>query len=385
MNINWSTEKRKISDLIPANYNPRKWPENEKNNLAKSIDKFSLADPLVINQDNKIIGGHFRLNILKSKGIVEVDCRVPNRLLTEDEEKELNIRLNRNLGLWDFEALANFDEELLKDIGFDSKELDKIFKIDDTDKDDDVPEERYVTDIKNGDIYQLGRHRLMCGDSTKKDDVEKIMQGERCVLSLTDPPYSVNYKSRKNKTNETLDSYEDPANAKDLLLGFMSCMPTDVVVMTYADKQLHPYVLVCESLGMETIDLLVWVKQNFCFWPGGRYQQKHELIFIARKKGVNIVDNCESNQSTVFEIDRQMKNDIHPTQRPLELFEILLKNHSNRDDLVWEPFGGSGTTLIACEKNNRICRAIEISPLFCQVIIDRWEKFTNGKAEKIHG
>jgi DNA modification methylase len=129
---------------------------------------------------------------------------------------------------------------------------------------------------------------------------------------------------------------------------------------------------------------LIWCKQNFCFWPGARYQQQHELIFIARREGEQIIDNVPSNQGTVFNIDRKKKNNIHPTQKPLELFEKLLLNHTNRDDIVYEPFGGSGTTLITCEKNNRKCRVIEISPQFCQVIIDRWEKYINAKATKIN-
>ncbi len=127
--ITWKSEKRKISDLIPAPYNPRKWPEKEIKDLSTSLERFNLADPIIINQNNTIIGGHFRIKILKDKGVDEIDVRVPSRALTDHEEKELNIRLNRNLGLWDFDALANFDEDLLKDIGFDSKELDRIFQL----------------------------------------------------------------------------------------------------------------------------------------------------------------------------------------------------------------------------------------------------------------
>ena len=283
--IIWRNEKRKLAELNPATYNPRQLTEKQAADLAKSLERFALADPIVINANNTIIGGHQRINILRQRNPdQEVDVRLPSRLLSAEEEQELNIRLNKNLGEWDFDALANFDEALLKDIGFSSQELDRIFELDTTPEDDDAPAAR-TTDIKAGDIFQLGEHRLICGDSTKQEDITKLFGDEKVVLCLTDPPYSVNYKSRRKEVNETLASYQDTKDAKSLLRGFMSIMPTDVLVMTYADKQLHPYVLVCEELGFETIDLLIWVKQNFCFWPGARYQQKHELVFLTRRRG----------------------------------------------------------------------------------------------------
>src|SRR3990167_9961204 len=153
--LSWKNEKRNINQIIPAKYNPRQWPEKETKNLETSLHRFNLADPLIINSDNTIIGGHFRFNILKQKGLKEIDVRVPSRKLTEKEEKELNLRLNRNLGLWDNKILAAFDEDMLTDIGFDSKELDRIFGLDADPKDDDVPNPSKKTDIKLGDMFQL--------------------------------------------------------------------------------------------------------------------------------------------------------------------------------------------------------------------------------------
>ena len=153
MAITWKTEKRKISELIPAPYNPRELTEQQAKDLATSLERFNLADPIVINTNNTIIGGHQRINIYKihNKHEVEVDCRIPSRKLTPEEEKELNLRLNKNLGQWDYDLLANFDEEMLKDVGFDSKELDKIFQLDTGPEDDDVPEVK-TTDIKLGEF-----------------------------------------------------------------------------------------------------------------------------------------------------------------------------------------------------------------------------------------
>ncbi len=178
--IEWTTEKREVSELIPYQSNPRQLTEKQAKDLALSLERFNLADPIVINTDNTIIGGHQRVNILKQLGDLTVDVRVPSRTLTKGEEQELNLRLNRNQGQWDFDLLANLDEELLKNIGFQSKELDKIFQLDAGEDDFDAEAEaEKITDckVKTGDLYQLGEHRLLCGDSTKKEDVEKLMGG----------------------------------------------------------------------------------------------------------------------------------------------------------------------------------------------------------------
>ena len=174
--IIWHTEKRKLSQLKPCDWNPRKTSEKETDHLSKSIEKFNLADPFIVNQNNVIVGGHLRYKILKSKNKDDfvVDVRVPSRLLTDDEVRELNIRLNRNTGAWDFDLLADFNENFLANIGFDSSELDDIFQINEAKQDDEVPDLK-TTKIKDGDMFQLGNHYLLCGDSTKKENVEKLM------------------------------------------------------------------------------------------------------------------------------------------------------------------------------------------------------------------
>lgn len=169
-----------IGDLKPAEYNPRKADEKQHANLKASIERFGLKDPIIANsapnRKNVVIGGHFRLRVAKDLGISEVPVVYVN-IPELEREKELNVRLNRNLGEWDFDLLADFDQDMLKDIGFDSKELDKIFQLTNDEKEDDVPEPPTNPHAKRGDIYQLGRHRVMCGDSTSVDDVEKLMGG----------------------------------------------------------------------------------------------------------------------------------------------------------------------------------------------------------------
>jgi len=181
--LQWHNEKRKVKDLIPWDKNPRKLSEEAKNQLEKSLSKFSLVEIPAINLDNKIIAGHQRtyLMMLQGKGEQEIDVRVPNRMLTDEEYKEYNLRSNKNTGEWDFDVLAFFEEDILKDVGFTGQEMDKIFKGDkEDDFDADKEAEKIVEPVaKHGEIYQLGRHKLMCGDSSKVEDVDKLMGGDK--------------------------------------------------------------------------------------------------------------------------------------------------------------------------------------------------------------
>jgi hypothetical protein len=207
----WSSEKRKIAELNAAPYNPRQLTEKQAHDLTNSLDKFSLAEPIVINANNVIIGGHQRINILRAQGAEEVDVRVPNRLLDEQEERELNLRLNKNQGMWDFDALANMDEEMLLAVGFGPGELDDIFQLEEGEGDkDDAPDAPEIPAAKIGDIYQLGDHRVMCGDSTRKDHIEALLRNNDGILQadilFTDPPYNVNYSGTGEKTSEGIEN-----------------------------------------------------------------------------------------------------------------------------------------------------------------------------------
>ena len=188
--IKWTSEKRKIIELIPAKYNPRTADDKEWNDLNDSIEQFNLADPIIINKDNTVIGGHFRLKVLQSRGETEVDVRVPDRQLTPEEERRLNLRLNKNNGSWDLDMLANFDEDMLKEVGFTASELDEIFQLDEAEKDkaDACGAVPGQTDIKAGDMFQLGRHRLICGDATNPQDI--------AALTMASTPRSSSTASR---------------------------------------------------------------------------------------------------------------------------------------------------------------------------------------------
>ena len=209
--INWHSETRKISELNPAPYNPRYLTEKQAKDIQNSLDEFGLADPIVINLNNTIIGGHQRVNILKAQGVQEIDVRIPSRLLTEAEERRLNLRLNKNIGSWDLDALANFNDEELLSVGFEASTLDEIFdlKLGQIDK-DETPDAPEVPQAKLGDIYKLGDHRVMCGDSTDPKHLEALLSENGAVLKadmvFTDPPYNVNYAGKGEHTSEVIEN-----------------------------------------------------------------------------------------------------------------------------------------------------------------------------------
>jgi DNA modification methylase len=402
--MKWQNEKRKLSDLKPATYNPRKISPKQKEDLTKSIERFDLADPIIINRDLTIIGGHQRYAILIEKhgnDGYEVDVRVPEKALSKAQEKELNIRLNRNLGEFDYDLLANFDEDFLKGIGFESVELDKIFQEEQKPEDDDVPEVE-KTYIKTGDMFQLGDHRLLCGDCTKREDVERLMDGDKSDMVFTDPPYGVDY----GKKNRFLNSFQKAGrNLKDIVndqLGkddlFNMLVKAFSLSREFGKDHCSYYVTAPQGgeLGLmmmmmmmiaselPTRHVLIWKKntQNFSL---GRlnYEYQHEPILFTWKKTHKFYGMGE-HKSSVWEVDKPRKSDLHPTMKPIALIENALLNSSARGDICFDGFGGSGSTLIACEKTNRKCRMIEIDPLYCQVIIKRWEDFTKQKASLIN-
>lgn len=201
--MKWHNETRNVLDLIPADYNPRQMTENQAKSLRKSLERFDPADPIIVNTNNTIIGGHQRIRILADLGIKEVDVRVPDKELTENEEKELNIRLNQNKGEFDFDALANnFEIDFLKNAGFEGKDLDKIIGKQDHSKDDEFDIEEKAPQstgmVKSGDVWQLGEHRLICGDSTDLQTYKNLLGPERAKLVFTDPSYNIGYAGGMN-------------------------------------------------------------------------------------------------------------------------------------------------------------------------------------------
>lgn len=375
---------RNIDDLIFAEYNPRQLSEKDHKSLTDSIKRFGLVDPLIVNmhpeRTNILVGGHQRARIAKELGFTEVPTVEVS--LTLDRERELNIRLNRNNGSWDFDMLANhFDVEDLTDWGFDLSELDFATEIEPAEEDENVnleaPKEP-VTVL--GDLYELNEHRVHCGDSTDIGVVDKTLNGAKPYLMITDPPYGVVYEPewRNNALREDGRPSADRATGKvenddkaDWTDAW-SISPAKVAYVYHADRFSPTVAQSLESCGFEIRNMIIWAKNNFAI-SRGHYHHKHEPCWYAVKKGDKSYWIGDHSQTTLWEIDKPMKSDTgHGTQKPVECMALPMRNHEGD---IYEPFLGSGTTLIAAEQNNRIVYAQELSPAYIDVSIRRWLKF----------
>ncbi len=376
-----------ISQIIPAKYNPRKdlQPgDAEYEKLKKSIDTWDVVEPMVWNKrSGTLISGHQRYKILKARGDKEADVSVVD--LDDANEKALNIALNKISGDWDFSSLADLLLDLdglgvdLDVTGFDAPEIEDIMNWTPEPgevKEDDFNEEPPEKPITQpGDLYELGRHRLLCGDATSSEALGVL--GVDAVLCLTDPPYGVNYeRSQGERGGDKVvhSGYKEGCSVDTLR--FLGCVPTDVLVMTYpVDRHLFELSAALLEYGWELRKECVWVKDTFSFWPGSKYQQRHEPILVCAKNGKPLGDNIPSNASTVFEIPRPRAHKQHPTEKPIKLWSDLISHHSDSVAGVYDPFLGSGTTLIAAEQLNRTCYGMEISPQYADVIVRRYAQF----------
>lgn len=420
METNLTVQQVPIEQLKPADYNPRKWTDSARKGLTESLDQFGFVQPIVANSAANrrgiIIGGNFKLDIAKQKGMKTVPVVWVN-IPDIKKEKELNLRLNKNQGEFDDDLLAKFDEDLLKSVGFDSKQLDKIFKDDgEDDFDGDAEVEKIVEPkAKPGDIYKLGKHRLMCGDSASESDVSKLMGGVQADMVFTDPPYNVNYSGRgKNTSNTIKNDNMDEVNFREMLkkwfANFNKFLKTNGALYTcYASRTHREFEDALNANEFEVRNQIIWVKKVASIgW--GDYRWKHEPILYCHKKDAKLnfygdrkqytewtqemsdeellkmvksmVTKEEEGDSTVWRLHREMKYD-HPTQKPIKLVTIAIRNSSKRDDIVLDLFGGSGSTLIAAEQVNRIAYIMELDPKYVDVIIMRFEKLTGEKAQKI--
>ena len=408
--ITWHTEQRKIGDLVEWDKNPRQLSKHDAEHLKKSLDGFGFADPLIINVDNHIIGGHMRRRVMLQDGYKPndlIDVRVPDRALTEREAEELAIRLNKNSGAWDFDALANgFEMDDLIEWGFSDDELKGLdFGGGDPTEDpgaqvDKAEELREKWQTETGQLWQLGEHRLICGDCTDKQVVERVMGGEKANLVFTDPPYNVSYqdkesieslKARNRRTDGLVVSNDSMTDDQfdAFLVSFLSELPLVEGGAFYlcappgrTETQFRN-ALEC-VFGLTLRQCIVWVKDVFVF---GRqdYHWRHESILYGWKDGSAHYFIDDHTQDTVWEFDRPRVSKEHPTMKPVELPEKAIQNSSRKGEIVFDGFLGSGTTLIACERLGRKCRAVEISPAYVAVAIQRWVDMTGGEPVLISG
>lgn len=385
-----------INKLIPATYNPRKdlKPDDaEYIKIKNSIVKFGFVSPLVINKDMTVIGGHQRLKVLKDLGITEVECIVVD--LDKTNEKALNIALNKIQGDWDEDKLEALLQELKLEefdmnlTGFDFDEVDEILNDINGTKEDNFDVDSAYEEIeepitKPGDIWILGNHRLMCGDSTHKDDIMRLMNNQDADMLLTDPPYNVDYVG---KTAEALKIKNDNMDDNQFY-EFLRKVFENMYIVTkegasiyvfHADTEGINFRKAFKDAGFKLAECLIWKKD--CFVMGRQdYQWQHEPVLYGWKEGKAHYFINDRTQSTILEFDRPKQSTLHPTMKPIDLIAKLIKNSSKENDIILDLFGGSGSTIIAAEQLNRCGYTMELDPKYCDVIVKRWETLTNKEA-----
>jgi len=439
-NTNLNIKLVSIAELKPSTYNPRRWSEESIVQLTESIKRFGLVDAIVVNsapnRHNIVIGGHFRLKVAKDLGYKEVPVAYLN-IPDEAKERELNLRLNKNLGEFDYVLLAEFDKTLLEYVGFTSEELDDVFDID-TDESEqfDLNKELEKLGIKKveaqkGDVYQIGDSRLMVGDSTVPEDFAKLMNGEQADLCLTDPPYILDYLHAKRggkpvtgfgakRNRRYLETDVLPDNFTDLWMANVAThAKPDFSIIVYENwKNLRTIWQGLEDNNWKVKNMIVWHLSNRHQGFAAKYKffSKHDIAMVAASGTVEYNHDEEPDglqeeyetalyaiagkpqwegyeggkryQPTDF-IDYQASDEKSSGQgvifgtKPIEILIPYIKVLTKRGDLVVEPFCGSGSTLIAATKLNRRCYIMEKSPVYAEVALRRWEKLTGLKREKL--
>ena len=387
-----------IDKLIPYHNNPRKDQAVDK--VASSINEYGFQQPIVVDKNMVVVVGHTRLMGAKKLGLKRVPTVIAD--LTETQAKAYRIADNRinEDSTWDMELLnleiaglseVDFDLDLL---GFDSSELDKLLVNDEeylTDE-DEVPEPPKEPKSKLGEIYELGEHRLMCGDSTNIEMIDRLMPKENADLVFTDPPYNVDYSGRgKNNLGNIKNDNMKDEEFSDFCRGFFGCFhakmkPLSSIYVCHPDSQSAPKIVFETTFAeyFKKSSTIIWMKQSAGMgWQD--YRVQHEPILYGWKEGKGkhyfIPDR---SKTTIWKFNRDSQATyVHPTQKPVVLSEEAILNSSKGLDIVLDLFGGSGSTLIACEKTNRKARLMELDPKYVDVIIERWENFTGKKAKKI--
>lgn len=388
-------QKLRIKDLIPATYNPRKKlksGDKEYEKIKNSITEFGYVEPIIINKDLTIIGGHQRATVLSDLGYDEVECIIVD--VDKTKEKALNIALNKITGEWNKELLA----DLIKDLedsnfdiaftGFEPPEIEQLFnsvhdkKITEDDFDVDA-ELKKPTVAKFGDVWQLGSHRVVCGDSIKPETYDVLMNGKRANLVLTDPPYNVNVEETAGKIQNDNMASED--FYKFLFATFVNMeqsMEQDASIYVFhADTEGLNFRKAFHDAGFYLSGCCIW-KKNALVLGRSPYQWQHEPCLYGWKVGGKHQWYSDRKQTTIWEYDRPKASKDHPTMKPIALMAYPIQNSCMSNCIVLDPFLGSGSTLIACEQTGRICYGIELEEKFVDVIVNRYME-QRGSAEDI--
>ena len=368
-----------IDRCIDYARNPRK-NDHAVDKVAAAIKEFGFRVPIVAKSDGLVVDGHLRLKAAKKLGLTEVPVILADDM-TEAQIKAFRLSVNKvaELAEWDISLLAlEFNE--LRDLdfdlsltGFDDAEIDALFPTDVTQgltDEDAVPEAPEVPVTVEGDVWLLGRHRLMCGDSTSIDAVERLIDGRKADMVFTDPPYNIDYQGVKDKRDKIKnDKMADEDFVQFLRNSLMGC---ETMYVCCSWQYAHLFKQAMTDLARAPKAMIVWNKVN----PAqhlDKYFKQHEIIFYYGDFG-----GQKTLRGDVWELKRQ-KNTVHPTMKPVELIDMAMVDQPDKT-VVYDAFGGSGSTLISCEKNHRDCRMMELDPKYCDVIIKRWQDFTGQKA-----
>ena len=382
----------KIAEVTPYANNPRN-NDAAVESVAKSIEKFGFIGAIILNKDKVIINGHTRVKACKKLGMETVPAIIVDHL-TKEQEDALRIADNKT------GEIAEWNEDLLRaelkaleeagfgieDLGFDNSELEALLEGDvsvsvgETDP-NAAPEVPEVAVSRPGEVYVLGNHRLVCGDSTKAEDVGRVCKEGEADMWLTDPPYNVAYEGSNGLTIQN-DSMEDVKFREFLRTAFghaeKALKPGAPFYIFHADSEGYNFRGACHDIGLRVRQCLVW-KKNALVLGRQDYQWIHEPCLYGWKEGGPHPWYADRSQTTVMEFNKPKKNDVHPTMKPVEMLVYLLQNSSKRGDVVLDTFGGSGSTLIACEQTGRVCKTVELDPRYCDAIRRRWAEFKHGE------
>lgn len=388
MPLQWKLETRPISSLKNYSKNPRILSKEQAVHLEKSIDKFGLIDKPIINIDGTIIGGHQRIRTIKKNKNKQIECWVPERILDEKEIEELNIRLNKNTGDWDWDILANqWEISDLLEWGFTLEEFDIPTDIEQviTEDESEILEPPKDPKTKLGDLYELGEHRLKCGDSTNSDTVMHLLNGEEPILMVTDPPYGVNYDPQWRDVAGKGCRAKGKVQNDDKINWTLAwhLFPGSVAYIWHAGKFCAEVEKSLTDCDYEIVSQIIWSKQHFAL-SRGDYHWQHEPCWYAVKKEHSHNWQGSRKETTIWEIANlncfgksqdEDQRTAHSTQKPLECMAKPIRNNSAIGEGVYDPFCGSGTTLIAAEMLKRKSYCIELDPAYCDIIVDRWIKY----------
>lgn len=412
--LSWSTVQKTVNQLVPQEINPRTISKKQLSDLTKSLKKYNLVEIPAIDTDGKILAGHQRIKVLKilGRGNELIDCRIPNRKLAEEESKEYLLASNRLGGDWDFDLLKSFDLEALTFAGFEDIEIGKILDTDKDVSDDDFDVEKELKSIKKpitklGDIINLGKHRIICGDSTDEDNLKKLFGKDKASMIYSDPVYNISidynggFNGEKNyggNVNDTRSYEEYESFLQASMEAGLSVCNKDTHVFYYCDQIFIGVVQeLYRSLGIVNKRVCLWLKNNQNPVPTIAFNKVYEPVvygirgkpYLADINNLNEVLNKElsTGNSLLDEINDiwmakrlSAKDYEHATSKPPQLHEKAIKRCTRVNDIILDSFLGSGSTLIAGETLGRRVYGCELEPAFCDLIVRRWEKLTGKKA-----